>query len=157
MSLIFLVPIVLLISTVVVYILLGPSLRTYLEKTEEKTDRIQKLSTLIIAYDIVTFFSNSESSKVVEGLLKMAREDDKTLYGFLDNTMLSARDEINRLHDKLKMRDEQTSNQSKIRMSAVFIRTITIIAIIKKIAAAKASINLIAFFSGNLCFKASEQ
>jgi hypothetical protein len=127
MSLIFLVPTVILISTVVVYVLLGPSLKVYLAKAEEKTDRIQRISTLIIASDIVTFFSNSESSKVVEGLLKMAREDDKTLYGFLDKTMLGAQDEIKRLHDKLKLRDEQTSNQSKIRMSTVFIRTTVLI------------------------------
>ena len=127
MSLVPLIPIVILISTVGVYLLLGPTLKVYLGKAEEKTRRIQRLSTLIIASDIVTFFSKSESSKVVERLLKMAKEDDSDLYRFLDNSVLNAEEEIGKLHEKLKQRDEQIANLSKIRMSTVFIRSTVLI------------------------------
>ena len=127
MSLVPLIPIVILISTVGVYLLLGPTLKVYLGKAEEKTRRIQRVSTLIIASDIVTFFSKSESSKVVERLLKMAKEDDSDLYRFLDNSVLNAEEEIGKLHEKLKQRDEQIANLSKIRMSTVFIRSTVLI------------------------------
>ena len=127
MSLVPLIPIVILISTVGVYLLLGPTLKVYLGKAEEKTRRIQRLSTLIIASDIVTFFSKSESSKVVERLLKLAKEDDSDLYRFLDNSVLNAEEEIGKLHEKLKQRDEQIANLSKIRMSTVFIRSTVLI------------------------------
>jgi hypothetical protein len=89
--------------------------------------RVQRLSTLIIASDIVTFFSKSESSKVVERLLKMAKEDDSDLYSFLDKSVLNAEDEIGKLHEKLKQRDEQIANLSKIRMSTMFIRSTVLI------------------------------
>lgn len=127
MSLVPLIPIVILISTVGVYLLLGPSLKVYLGKAEEKTRRVQRLSTLIIASDIVTFFSKSESSKVVERLLKMAKQDDSDLYDFLDKSVLNAEDEIGKLHEKLKQRDEQVANLSKIRMSTMFIRSTVLI------------------------------
>ena len=127
MSLVPLIPIVILISTVVVYLLLGPTLKVYLRKAEEKTRQIQRVSTLIIASDIVTFFSKSESSKVVERLLKMAKEDDSDLYRFLDNSVLNAEEEIGKLHEKLKQRDEQIANLSKIRMSTIFIRSTVLI------------------------------
>ena len=127
MSLVTLIPIVILISTVGVYLLLGPSLKVYLGKAEEKTRRVQRISTLIIASDIVTFFSKSESSKVVERLLKMAKQDDSDLYDFLDKSVLNAEDEIGKLHEKLKQRDEQVANLSKIRMSTMFIRSTVLI------------------------------
>ncbi|MDA8142515.1 MAG: hypothetical protein M0T81_00870 [Thermoplasmatales archaeon] len=127
MSLVPLIPIVILISTVGVYLLLGPSLKVYLGKAEEKTRRVQRISTLIIASDIVTFFSKSESSKVVERLLKMAKQDDSDLYDFLDKSVLNAEDEIGKLHEKLKQRDEQVANLSKIRMSTMFIRSTVLI------------------------------
>ena len=127
MSLVPLIPIVILISTVGVYLLLGPSLKVYLGKAEDKTRRVQRLSTLIIASDIVTFFSKSESSKVVERLLKMAKQDDSDLYSFLDKSVLNAEDEIGKLHEKLKQRDEQIANLSKIKMSTMFIRSTVLI------------------------------
>ena len=127
MSLVPLIPIVILIFTVGAYLLLGPTLKVYLGKAEEKTRRIQRLSTLIIASDIVTFFSKSESSKVVERLLKMAKEDDSDLYRFLDNSVLNAEEEIGKLHEKLKQRDEQIGSLSKIRMSTIFIRSTVLI------------------------------
>ena len=127
MSLVPLIPIVILISTVGVYLLLGPTLKVYLGKAEDKTRRIQRVSTLIIASDIVTFFSKSESSKVVERLLKMAKEDDSDLYRFLDNSVLNAEEEIGKLHEKLKQRDEQIGSLSKIRMSTIFIRSTVLI------------------------------
>ncbi len=127
MSLVPLIPIVILISTVGVYLLLGPTLKVYLGKAEDKTRRIQRVSTLIIASDIVTFFSKSESSKVVERLLKMAKEDDSDLYRFLDNSVLNAEEEIGKLHEKLKQRDEQIANLSKIRISTIFIRSTVLI------------------------------
>ena len=127
MILISLIPIVIFVSTVAVYLLLGPSLRVYLEKAEEKTKRIQRISTLIIASDIVTFFSDSESSKVVERLLKMVKGDDSGLYKFLDESLFNAQDEIGKLHEKLEKRDDPIVNLSRIRMSTLFIRATILI------------------------------
>jgi hypothetical protein len=57
----------------------------------------------------------------------MAKEDDSDLYRFLDNSVLNAEEEIGKLHEKLKQRDEQIGSLSKIRMSTIFIRSTVLI------------------------------
>ncbi len=80
MLLILIIPTIIISSTIVIYFVLTKGLASYLNKIENKANKIQRISILLIASDLVALFSKSESKTLVDKILEGAIGDDDHMF-----------------------------------------------------------------------------
>jgi len=121
------IPFLTLGSTIAIYYILGPSLKRYQESAEKKFDKMQRIWVLVVASEFVSFFSKSETSRMVEKLLESEREDDNSLVKSLDESIVIARYEMEKFFTRQKKEYERLSYMSKMRVSAFYIRIFVLV------------------------------
>lgn len=120
------IPVVILVSTIVVYIMLDPAFASYLQKLEDKTRTMQKISILITSSNLVNFFSRSEASRVVETLLTRTQDDPNSLEDVLLDLGDRASGEIETLYQEVKKGYKPMEYLSRVKVASTLLRIIVL-------------------------------
>ena len=123
MLLILIIPTVIICSTIVTYFVLSKGLSSYLDKIENKAKKIQRISILLIASDLVAFFSKSEAKALVDKILGGSIGSDDHMFSSLTSSFGGAGSEIERLYREINKAYKPSSELSRIKISAIYLRT----------------------------------
>lgn len=120
------IPIAILISTVVIYFILGKGIDNYLMKVERKTRTVQRISLLLVASDFVSLFSSSESRNLVEKLSNSEAETEDDMFDSLSSSFGSAGLEISQLYREMNKAYKPSEDLSRIKLSALYLKIIVL-------------------------------
>ncbi len=124
MLLILIIPTAIVGSTVAAYLILSKGFSSYFNKIESKAAKIQRIHMLLIASDLVSLFSRSESKTLVDGILSGAIESDDFIFNSLKSSFGGAGLEIERLYMEISSTYKPSEEISRIKISADYLRAI---------------------------------
>lgn len=120
------IPFAILGCTLIVYFMMEPAFKQYLESLENKTSSMQRISILITSSNLINFFSRSDASKIVETLLKGSKEDPELLEDELMELGNSATGEIRDLYQEVLKGYEPLEQLARVKVASTFLRIVVL-------------------------------
>ena len=122
MLLILIIPTVIICSIIVTYYVLSKGLSSYIDRIEAKAKKIQRISILLIASELVDLFSKSETKALVDKILEGSNGDDDHMFSSLTSSFGGAGSEIERLYLEINNAYKPSAELSRIKISAIYLR-----------------------------------